>query len=251
MTPLSTDPVLHERPGHRATTAAEEARFQQAWAKRRENDPRYSWANAGHLFLIQERERAVVGTLARHGYLPLAGKRVLDVGCGTGDWLREFIRWGARPEDLTGIDLLPNRVADARHLCPPGVRLECGSATELTFEAGTFDLVLQATLFSSVLDAGVKGRIATEMLRVLRPNGAILWYDLRIDNPRNLDVRGITRREIAALFPSCRIELRRVTLAPPVARWVAARSRTAAFLLAGIPLLRTHYLGALQPGAPA
>src|SRR2546422_3042072 len=75
--------------------------------------------------------------------------------------------------------------------------------------------------------------------------------DLRIDNPRNLDVRGITRREIAALFPSCRIELRRVTLAPPVARWVAARSRTAAFLLAGIPLLRTHYLGALQPGAPA
>src|SRR5256886_17313231 len=104
--------------------------------------------------------------------------------------------------------------------------------------------------FSSVLDAGVKGRIATEMLRVLRPNGAILWYDLRIDNPRNLDVRGITRREIAALFPSCRIELRRVTLAPPVPRWVAARSRTAAFLLAGIPLLRTHYLGALQPGAP-
>src|SRR6266550_3411093 len=73
--------------------------------------------------------------------------------------------------------------------CPPRVRLECGSATELPFEAGTYDLVLQATLFSSVLDAGVKGRIATEMLRVLRPNGAILWYDLRIDNPRNLDVR--------------------------------------------------------------
>src|SRR5204863_366926 len=127
--------------------------------------------------LIQERERAVVGTLARHGYLPLAGKRVLDVGCGTGDWLREFIRWGARPEDLTGIDLLPNRVADARHLCPPGVRLECGSATELPFEAGTFDLVLQATLFSSVLDAGVKGRIATE------PYAPELVTDLDLTRP--------------------------------------------------------------------
>src|SRR6266849_2483898 len=87
--------------------AREEKRFQMALSARREADPRYAWSNAGHVFLMQERERAALRALLRHGYLPLAGKAVLEVGCGSGTWLRDFIRWGARPEDLTGIDLLP------------------------------------------------------------------------------------------------------------------------------------------------
>jgi hypothetical protein len=70
-----------------------------------------------------------------------------------------------------------------------------------------------------------------------------------MDNPRNRDVRGIRRREIAALFPDCRLELRRVTLAPPVARWLAPRAPLFVRLLGAIPLLRTHYLGALRPTA--
>ena len=75
-------------------SAREEQRFQGAWARRPARDPRYAWSNAGHAFLAQERERAVVRALARHGYLPHAGTTVLDVGCGTGYWLRDFIRWG-------------------------------------------------------------------------------------------------------------------------------------------------------------
>jgi SAM-dependent methyltransferase len=229
------------------SAAREEARFQQAWAKRPEHDPRYAWSNAGHVLLIQERERAVVETLARERCLPLAAHTLLDVGCGTGDWLREFIRWGARPEHLTGVDLLPARLAEARRLCPPEVRLECASATELPFERGTFDLVLQATVLSSVLDAQVRHRIAREMRRVVKPDGLILWYDFHMDNPRNPDVRGIRRREIRALFPDCRVALRRVTLAPPLARWLAPRAPLLAALLGSIPLLRTHYLAVLRP----
>lgn len=235
-----------QEPGPRSA-AHEEARFQQAWAKRPEHDPRYAWSNAGHVLLIQERERAVVETLTRERCLPLAERTLLDVGCGTGDWLREFIRWGARPEALTGVDLLPARIAEARRLCPPDVRLECASATELPFERGSFDLVLQATVLSSVLDAQVRHQIAREMRRVVKPDGLILWYDFHMDNPRNPDVHGVRRREIRALFPDCRLELRRVTLAPPLARWLAPRAPLLAALLGSIPLLRTHYLGVLRP----
>ena len=64
----------------------------------------------------------------------------------------------------------------------------------------------------------MKQAIAREMLRVLKPQGSILWYDFFMDNPRNSNVRGIGRRELASLFPDCRIWLRRVTLAPPLAR---------------------------------
>jgi len=212
-------------------------------------DPRYAWSNAGHVFLMQERERAALRALLRHGYLPLAGKAVLDVGCGTGTWLRDFIRWGARPEDLTGIDVLPERLAEARRLCPAGVRLECGSAAQLPWDTGAFALVLQATMLTSVLELQVRHQIAAEMRRVLKPGGVILWYDFHVNNPRNPRVRGIPKREIRALFPDCTLHLRRVTLAPPVARWLAPRSRLVTSLVGAVPLFRTHYLGVLRPGA--
>lgn len=248
--PLPNKPAVPEVPAVPAgRVAAEEQRLERAWAKRQENDPRYGWSNAGHVFNVQGRERAVLRALTRHGYLPLAGRTVLEVGCGTGHWLRDFIRWGARPEDVAGIDLLPKRIADARRLCPPGVRLECGSAAQLPWNASAFDFVLQATMFSSVLDPHVRHRIAVEMRRVVKVGGVILWYDFHMNNPRNPDVRGIRKREIRALFPDCALDLQRVTLAPPVARWLVPRSPLVAAVLGCVPLLRTHYLGVLRPSA--
>jgi hypothetical protein len=82
----------------------------------------------------------------------------------------------------------------------------------------------------------------------VRPDGLILWYDYHVSNPRNRDVRGVSRAEIRALFPGCRIELRRVTLAAPIAR-VVARSPVAHALLHAVPFLRTHYLGVIRKPA--
>jgi hypothetical protein len=84
------------------------------------------------------------------------------------------------------------------------------------------------------------------MLRVLRPAGAVLWYDLRVDNPSNPDVRGVGRDEIAALFPGCHAALVRATLAPPLARLLAGRATGLARALAVVPFLRTHWLGVLR-----
>src|SRR4051794_2850998 len=95
----------------------EEERIRSAYA-RRCHDSRYSLFQEGQLFLIQERERRVLALLKRRGYAELADCRILEIGTGTGSWLREFIKWGARPENITGLDLLPARVAEAKHLCP-------------------------------------------------------------------------------------------------------------------------------------
>ncbi len=232
-------------PGVPPTTfEAEEERIRSTYASRT-GEPCYAESAAGR-FLFQERERAVLTVLERHGYLPLSGFRVLEVGCGTGKWLRDLISWGADPENVYGIELLQASVVRARRLTPAAATVQCGSATELSYPSGSFDLVIQSTVFSSVLDHNMRQRMAGEMLRVLRPGGLILWYDLAIPNPRNSHTRPIGKREIAALFPGCHRELVRVTLAAPIARRLASRFWLGCSLISQIPVLRSHYLGAFQ-----
>jgi len=224
---------------------AEEIRIQQVYA-RRTNNCLYSRFNPAHLFMVQEREKRFLSLLSRYGCLSLTHKRVLEIGCGNGDLLRDFIKWGARPENLVGLDLLPERVAEASYLCPKTVEVHRGNAAKIQFPDESFDLVVQSTVFTSILDPEMRQQVASEMFRVVKRDGLILWYDYHVNNPWNPDVRGVKKREIYQLFPTCRIELQRITLAPPLARLLAPRSWMLAYLLEKIPLFRTHYLGVIR-----
>lgn len=224
---------------------AEEERIRAAYASREEG-LRYSWFTPGHVYIAQQRERRLLALLRRCGFAELSGRTILEVGCGTGYWLREFIKWGARPENVAGIDLLPDRVRTARALCPSAVRIECSSAAALPFADEQFDLAFQSTMFTSILDPDLKRRIAVEMMRVVKRDGMILWYDYHMNNPWNSDVKGVKRREIFELFPNCRIDLERVTLIPPLARVIAAYSFLACHLLEKVPVLCSHYLGVIR-----
>ena len=226
----------------------EEARIRAVYARREEDDARYSWFSPGYQFMMQQRERRVLALLRRYDFENLGTKKILEIGCGAGEWLRDFVKWGARPENITGIDLLADRVAKARRLCAPAVRIECASAAELPFSDETFDLVLQSTVFTSILDADLKRRVAAEMIRVVNSDGFVLWYDYHMNNPWNADVRGVKRSEINRLFPNCRIELRRITLVPPLARLLAPYSYLACFLLEKFPPLCGYYLGVIRKG---
>ncbi len=231
--------------------AAEEARIREVYSKRKDTavySGLYSCFNPGHLFMIQERERRTLGLLQQHGYEDLKSKKLLEIGCGEGHWLRDFIKWGARPENVAGIDLLEDRVVESRQLCPPEIKIERGNAAKLEFVDESFDLVLQSTVFTSILDSSLRQQIAREMMRVVKRTGLILWYDYRVNNPRNSDVRGVKRREIAQLFPGCRIELERITLLPPLTRLLAPYSHLACYLLGKLSPLCTHYLGVIRKG---
>jgi len=222
--------------------AAETARVQHVYAQRRRQ---YVWGSVGHEFENQERERQTLALLRRHGFMPLTEKTILDVGCGSGSWMQQFIRWGARPELVTGIDLRPEALAKARATLPAAVRLEQGNAAALPFAPELFDIVLQSTMFTSVLDPSLRQQIASEMLRVLKPGGLILWYDFLLNNPRNPDVRGVRKREIFSLFSGCTFDLRRVTLVPPVLRWLAPRSWFLTYMLGRVRPFCSHYLGVI------
>jgi ubiquinone/menaquinone biosynthesis C-methylase UbiE len=221
-------------------------RIRSVYAHRRAEgrETRYTVFDRANLFRLLSLERELVEALRRERLTDLAGLHALDVGCGGGWWLRTLLRWGARAEHLAGIDLLDEAVTAARRV-HADIRIEQGSAERLPFPDRSFDLVSQFTVFSSVLDREMRGRMAGEMLRVLRPGGVVLSYDFTL-NPRNPDTTGITHAELKRLFPGCHVRARRVTLAPPLARMVVPRSRLIAEMLERVPVLRSHLLATVR-----
>ena len=196
-------------------------------------------------FVRQGRERALLRGLARAGLLPLDGRRVLDVGCGEGQWLVDFQTWGARQADLAGIELDPGRVAGARERLG-AADLREGNAAELPWPDGSFDVVLQATLLSSLVEPDLRRAVAGEMARVLAPGGAIVSYDMRVENRRNEHLRALRRRELEELFPGFGVDVRPVTLLMPLARRAAVRSFRAAAALEATRVLSTHLVAVLR-----
>jgi len=207
----------------------------------------YSYFDPGNLFNIQYRERRILKALARSGFSNLKDRKILEVGCGWGFWLRTFLSWGALPENVTGIDVLPERVANAKRTCPAALDIRCASATALPYSARSFDIVFQATVFSSILDSETRIRAATEMIRVVKPEGLILWYDFSVPNPRNLDLRAVPMIEIKALFPKAEITFERITVAPPIARVLAPRLWPLCSLLETLKFTNVSYLAMISP----
>ena len=193
--------------------------------------------------MVQERERAIIRVLYRRPHLRDPGAlRLVDVGCGTGGSLLGFLRLGFRPENLQGIELIEERAAAARAVLPEALVLHRGDATEVEIPPESQDVVFQAVVFSSLLDRDFQARLAEQMWSWVRTGGGILWYDFTWDNPRNLDVRGVPLRRIRELFPQGELTSHRVTLAPPIARRVAAIHPGLYRLFGAIPFLRTHVL---------
>jgi SAM-dependent methyltransferase len=218
----------------------------ERYARRTAAADRYSILRPEVWQTLHERQRAMLRLFALQGLDDLSTLALTEVGCGTGGNLLELLRLGFAPERLQGIELLPDRHAVARGLLPQSTRLWLGDASEAPIDAASQDLVLQATVFSSLLDERFQQRLASAMWHWLKPGGAVLWYDFTIDNPFNRDVRGVPLARIAALFPAARRVYRKVTLAPPLARAVCRAHPALYGVFNTLPLLRTHVLAWIE-----
>lgn len=194
------------------------------------------------LLSMQELERSVADLFNRSGLLPLSDKTVLEIGCGTGGILLMLLRFGFSPENMIGSELMEERAAIAIHRLPKDVSVIVGDSSELNLPADSFDVVLQSTVFTSLLDDDFQEKLARKMWSLVKPGGGVLWYDFIYNNPKNLDVKGISVQRISELFPDAEVKVWHLTLAPPISRLVTKIHPSLYTLFNMLPILRTHVL---------
>ena len=102
----------------------------------------------------------------------LAGRRVLDVGCGTGVDLVRFARGGAR---ATGVDIADSAIALARsNFAHRGLEgdLLVADGERLPFSGDCFDYVFAHGVAQYTTDGN---RLVREVYRVLKPGGEAVF----------------------------------------------------------------------------
>ena len=108
-------------------------------------------------------------------FAPLAlrpGLNVLDVGCGTGDFLR-LLAPIVFPGKAVGLDLSETMIAEAVQRSAENLKnlsFRVGNALELPFQAGSIDRVLATQVLLHIPDPW---RALAEMKRVLAPSGQL------------------------------------------------------------------------------
>lgn len=147
--------------------------YADAWIQvDRTEDPRFfvNLLDATRAKLLEQARKSPIQFFA-----PLAlraGLSVLDVGCGTGDFLR-LLAPIVSPGKAVGLDLSETMIAEAIRRSADNLEnlsFRVGSALELPFHDGSFDRVLATQVLLHIPDPW--GALA-EMKRVLAPSGMI------------------------------------------------------------------------------
>jgi len=149
----------------------------------------------------------------------LAGRRVLDVGCGGGLLSESLARAGAQ---VTGIDLAPGMVEVARlHAAEGGLAIDyrVASAEELAQAGpGQFDVVTCMEMLEHVPDPAA---MTATLARLLAP-GAALFVSTLNRNLKSFLLAIVGAEYILRLIPRGTHEYERLIRPAELARWARA-----------------------------
>jgi len=172
------------------------------------------------------------------GHVPLAGKNVLDVGCGGGILTEAMARSGAR---VTGIDLSEKalRVAEL-HLLESklDIRYEKSSVEDYR---GTFDVVTCMELIEHVPD---QGSLVAACARLVRPGGHVFFSTIN-RNPKSYLFAVVGAEYVLGLLPKGTHDYQRFVKPSELAAWCRASGLSSEELIGMTynPLTRRYSLG--------
>lgn len=139
--------------------------------------------------------------------MPQAGMHLLDVGCGSGHFVRELARAVGPSGRILGIDVSDDQLTVARENCAdyPVVELLNADVCELPMEDGSLDAVSSIQTLEYVPSVD---RALSEIRRALKPGGrvafvSVLWDAYRFHGAEE----GLNRRIAEAWRAHCRHQM--------------------------------------------
>jgi len=133
---------------------------------------------------------APVRAIAMKMLQPSQGMTVLDVGCGTGTGLEEYVEVGC---EVFGIDSSPAMLNQARARLGGRADLTLGDATDMPYDDDTFDVVV-ASMFLHELAPEIRDGVVPEIARVLTRDGHALIIDFAASDltPKGRAIRAMS-----------------------------------------------------------
>lgn len=187
-------------------------------------NPSFVWRSG------QERRLAMIERFAR-----LEGRRVLDLGCGVGEYVRAFAARGAY---ALGCDIEAPRLAEAQRR--GSTRVLCAAGEALPFATGALDVIVLNEVLEHVQDDRAAMR---EVARALAPGGIAIVFAPNQLYPFETHGVYVRRRYVFGNVPLVNWLPRRVrNRLVPHARAYGARDIERVTAASGLRLLAHHYV---------
>ena len=121
----------------------------------------------------------LIEALREHGIetADMAGLSVVELGCGWGRNLHQFVEMGIPARKIAGVDLIEHFISFGRSQ-NPGFNIAVGDATRTDFGDSAFDIVLLHTVLSAITDRDVHAQLLREARRLVRPSGLVIVFDI-------------------------------------------------------------------------
>jgi ubiquinone/menaquinone biosynthesis C-methylase UbiE len=121
----------------------------------------------------------LIEALREHGLETgnMAGLSVIELGCGWGRNLHQFVELGIPAGNVAGIDLIGHFIAFGRSQ-NPALNIAVGDAARTGFGDSGFDVVLLHTVLSAITDRDVHTQLLREARRLVKPAGLVIVFDI-------------------------------------------------------------------------
>jgi SAM-dependent methyltransferase len=121
----------------------------------------------------------LIEALRQHGLetSDMAGLSVIELGCGWGRNLHQFVELGIPARNIAGIDLIEHFIAFGRSQ-NPALNIAVGDATRTGFGDSAFDVVLLHTVLSAIIDRDLQAKLLREARRLVKSDGIVIVFDI-------------------------------------------------------------------------
>lgn len=151
----------------------------------------------------------------------LCGRRVLEIGCGRGEFARWLAGSGNAPASIAAADFSPAAIQIARQVGGrggfPSITWEVADIQAIPHPDASFDTVISCETIEHVPDPA---KAVRELVRVLKPGGRLF-----LTTPNYLGTFGLYRgylRLVGRPWTEAGQPINRFVMLPRTARWVRA-----------------------------